>query len=219
MVDFGVYLDPRAMDDPDAVRAIDDLRTKQPELVINHTPLEPLMDKPLWLCAETKKPGEGLEAGKLQISAWLAAQWNLLESMIAARAPDAKAAESCMDALPFLPAILIQGHDWNFVAATRNGPTIVSTTTDVFSGLSAHALRNRKSRANRPPAPAPLEQAAFWLNQQPTWNIADYDGPLPSSGLGLGNLLALVSSRRVGTRSALLDTRQRVKKKLPVLQP
>jgi len=99
------------------------------------------MDKPL--CVETKKPGEGLEAGKLQISAWLAAQWNLLESMITARASDAKAAESSTDALPFLPAILIRGHDRNFVAATRDGPTIVSTTTDVFSGFSAHALRNR----------------------------------------------------------------------------
>lgn len=146
MIDFGVYLDPRAMDDLDAVRAIDDIRTKQPELVIKHPPLEPLMDKPLWLCVETKKPGEGLEAGKLQISAWLAAQWNLLESMIAARVSDAKAAESSLDALPFLPAILIQGHDWNIVAATRDGPTIVSTSTDVFSGLSARALWNRKSR-------------------------------------------------------------------------
>jgi len=40
MIDFGVSLDPRAMDDLDAVGAIDDIRTKQPELVINHTPLD-----------------------------------------------------------------------------------------------------------------------------------------------------------------------------------
>jgi len=103
MIDFGIFFDPGAMSDPEAVNAINRVCTNLPELAINHTPLEALMEKPLWLCVETKKPGKGFETGKLQIGAWLAAHWNFLESLIAAQSPDddAHAASEAFQALEF----------------------------------------------------------------------------------------------------------------------
>jgi hypothetical protein len=54
---------------------------------------------------------------------WLAAQWRLLESLPNRLAPDRDVTTNPAAAvLPdFLPAVMIQGHDWHFVAATRAG--------------------------------------------------------------------------------------------------
>ena len=47
--------------------------------LVNPTSYFALRHRPLALCIETKKPGEGWEAATLQLSVWHAAQWKILE--------------------------------------------------------------------------------------------------------------------------------------------
>ncbi|KAJ9132100.1 hypothetical protein NKR23_g11418 [Pleurostoma richardsiae] len=114
MIDFCLYLDPEALKDRAAVREIELTRQSLAGYMINHTDYDPLRKRPLTLSIETKKPGEGLENATLQVGAWHAAQWRFLDAMADRLGEDSTS-------LSFLPAIIIQGHDWNFAATTREG--------------------------------------------------------------------------------------------------
>jgi hypothetical protein len=118
MIDFCLYLDPEALKDRAAVREIELTRQSLAGYMINHTDYDPLRKRPLTLSIETKKPGEGLENATLQVGAWHAAQWRFLDAMAGRLGEDSTG-------LPFLPAIIIQGHDWNFAATTREGTKTV----------------------------------------------------------------------------------------------
>ncbi|KAI8710914.1 hypothetical protein NCS52_01520100 [Fusarium sp. LHS14.1] len=76
---------------------------------INHTAFDPLRSFPICLSVETKKYGGDLKKADLQLCSWQAAQW----TMLASQAGDA------ISRLPFLPGIIVQGHEWKFVATTR----------------------------------------------------------------------------------------------------
>lgn len=95
---------------------------------VNPTEYYALRSRPLALCIETKKPGEGWENATLQMGVWQAAQWIVLEATMAAaqelnlanRAAQAGEVEEASYDLPeFLPGIIIQGHDWFLVITTR----------------------------------------------------------------------------------------------------
>ncbi|UPL02786.1 hypothetical protein LCI18_013720 [Fusarium solani-melongenae] len=89
------------------------VHSELPDGVINHTDYYPLRDRPIALSIETKRTGEGWDGATLQLSVWQAAHWRLLDLLNSDR-------EDEPAPLPgFLPGIIIQGHGWYLVLATR----------------------------------------------------------------------------------------------------
>lgn len=111
MVDFCIFVEPQG-EDADKVQEI---RTRLGHS-INHTDFYPLRHRPLVLSAESKKPGEGYSNAQIQLGVWQAAQWALLEKLSSAGAETL---------IPFLPALVIQGHEWSFAATTKSGKQTV----------------------------------------------------------------------------------------------
>jgi hypothetical protein len=121
MIDFAIYVSPDDAGlgaDPPARDAIHDLRCTLPCSVINHTDFFPLRNRPVVVGIETKKRdgGDQTEA-ELQIGTWHAAQWKMLAQLV----NDIPGEENMLDKLPFLPDILVCGHEWSFAATTREG--------------------------------------------------------------------------------------------------
>ncbi|KAI1654250.1 hypothetical protein F4813DRAFT_382840 [Daldinia decipiens] len=115
MVDYCIFVEPQARE----ATKIAQLRERF--LYINHTDYYPLRRRPIVLSAESKKPGENARNAQLQLSVWQAAQWAILEKMLSAGEETERPA-----AVPFLPALIIQGHEWHFAASTRfNNETIL----------------------------------------------------------------------------------------------
>lgn len=97
---------------------------------INHTSFQPLLDKPIGLSLETKTPGAQWDQAVLQVSVWQAAQWRFLVYLARTCGYNADNYEDIVALLPpFLPGIIIQGHDWNFVATTYDGKETTIWTT------------------------------------------------------------------------------------------
>ncbi|KAJ3522980.1 hypothetical protein NM208_g12634 [Fusarium decemcellulare] len=105
-IDFCIYLDV-AQDSAFE----EDIRSKVATSVhdsINHIEAPWLHRLPMCIGIETKKTGEDWHAALEQMTIWLSAHWKRLGEL----AVD-------LDSLPFLPGVIIQGHDWFFVAATQ----------------------------------------------------------------------------------------------------
>lgn len=79
---------------------------------INHTDFAPLRACPISVSIETKLTGENWQSAMAQQTVWLSAHWNRLDRLTNDSQP-------ARDELCFLPAIIVQGHDWTFLAATR----------------------------------------------------------------------------------------------------
>ncbi|KAI1394861.1 hypothetical protein F4819DRAFT_480347 [Hypoxylon fuscum] len=109
MVDYCIFVEPR----PHEAAKIAELRERL--VYINHTDYHALRRRPIVLSAESKKPGEGARNAQLQLSVWQAAQWAVLEKLLATGERTERSA-----AIPFLPALIIQGHEWHFAATTRS---------------------------------------------------------------------------------------------------
>ncbi|GKU10898.1 unnamed protein product [Fusarium langsethiae] len=98
-VDYTLYINPKFDSDDGVNEAI-----------------EKLYKSPFGLSIETKRYGGDLRRADVQTAAWHAAQWTYLKSQ----------AGDAVDELPFLPGIIVQGHEWKFVATTRkNNETIL----------------------------------------------------------------------------------------------
>ncbi|KAF4943073.1 hypothetical protein FSARC_15065, partial [Fusarium sarcochroum] len=130
MVDFCIYLDPK--NDPAALKATENARSILPCGYLNHTDCHSLRKRPIALSIETKS-SESTSAGsaELQIGTWHGAQWRFLEDLVTRNG-------GSLDELPFLPAIVVQGHDWSLAATTREGqrtilwlPSKFASTEDV----------------------------------------------------------------------------------------
>ncbi|KAF2972605.1 hypothetical protein GQX73_g1037 [Xylaria multiplex] len=140
MVDYCIFVEPG----PDEAAKIDELRERWG--CINPTDYNPLRRRPIVLSAESRKSGEGFRNAQLQLSVWQAAQWNFLLDILAREYGETQV----QAAIPFLPALIIQGHDWYFTASTRfNNETILWTkqpigTTESILGIFQilHALRH-----------------------------------------------------------------------------
>jgi hypothetical protein len=145
MIDCCLFLDPAQSPVPSdkeiAGPAIRALRESLPCGVINHTDFLPLRGRPIAVSIETKKRGGSQQDAELQMATWQAAQWKLLSRLV-------DDAGRSLDGLPFLPAVLVNGNEWIFVASTREGKKTVlwlergfgSTTTalgtySIFWGL------------------------------------------------------------------------------------
>ncbi|KAH8661187.1 hypothetical protein BGZ61DRAFT_369428 [Ilyonectria robusta] len=122
MVDFSIYLAPDAgpltNETKAAVDAISSLRRVLPCGVINHTDFFPLRSRSMVVSIETKKRGGAQQEAELQIGTWHTAQWKFLSRLVSD-------AGGTFDGLPFLPGIVVQGHEWSFVATTREGPKTI----------------------------------------------------------------------------------------------
>jgi len=77
---------------------------------INHTAYDALLDRPIVVSIETKKAqaDEPIKAN-LQCSVWHIAQWRMLRQLVPPTA---------LDSLPFLPLLLVHGHEWYFAATS-----------------------------------------------------------------------------------------------------
>ncbi|KAK7729660.1 hypothetical protein SLS53_009231 [Cytospora paraplurivora] len=144
-VDFCLHLNPR--NDPvagdAAAQQVSILRRTLPCNSISHTDLDELSLRPITASIETKRldgarPGES----HLQIGTWHAAQWRLLEDLTrqgrrdfsvqagSGGSHELEQGQESHGRLPlFLPAVVINGHDWSFAATTRKGRKTVRLIT------------------------------------------------------------------------------------------
>ena len=130
MVDFCIYIMPET--DDITFNATKRLRGVLPCNVINHTDFPPLRSRPIAVSIETKRRGGAqLATAELQLGIWHAAQWKLLEDLVARSG-------GSFDGLPFLPAIVVQGHDWSFAATTREERNTVLWLERGFGSTSSH---------------------------------------------------------------------------------
>ncbi|KAI9783479.1 MAG: hypothetical protein M1816_001361 [Peltula sp. TS41687] len=116
MVDFAIYIEPDKVM-LEAMRAMAARRPYETSSV-NQTWHSPLLTRPIGVNIETKRSGEGWDSALVQSGIWLAAQFARLEQLVQSFGD--------LDSIPFLPVIIIQGHDWHFLAASRgeNGQTV-----------------------------------------------------------------------------------------------
>ncbi|RWA05846.1 hypothetical protein EKO27_g9249, partial [Xylaria grammica] len=138
MIDYCIFVEPEPEADPQgdgsvaaAAARIDELRSSRAGAgaYLNHTDYHALRRRPIVLSAESKRPGEGLRNAQLQLSVWQAAQWRvLIEQVGAAGGEEGVCGKEggggeggVVTMIPFLPALIIQGHDWYFAATTRAG--------------------------------------------------------------------------------------------------
>ncbi|KAM6506443.1 hypothetical protein FSOLCH5_013424 [Fusarium solani] len=128
MVDYCVYFDPKA--DPVASEAIQTLRRSLVSQVINHSDFQPFRKRPIAISIETKSRDRTRpEVAALQIGTWHSAQWRFLEHLV-------NRSGGSFDGLPFLPAVLVHGHDWSFAATTREGRKTVLWLQHPFGSSS-----------------------------------------------------------------------------------
>lgn len=116
MVDFCLFVDP-AQDNKDGAGArqrIADLRSHQPHMTINHTDYAPLCDLPIAVSIETKRTGSDWEPAKIQMGTWQSSQLRAVASVEMSAAITAAAFGPA--SIRYYPGIIIQGHDWQFVA-------------------------------------------------------------------------------------------------------
>jgi hypothetical protein len=111
MVDLAVYLES----DDKTNDALRKLAARDPfnSVSWNQTCYSPLQKRPLAISFETKLTGRDWDSAKIQMSIWATAQLNKLERLVAQDGGG-------LPGLPFLPLVVIQGHEWYFMAATRH---------------------------------------------------------------------------------------------------
>ncbi|KZL82761.1 hypothetical protein CI238_13189, partial [Colletotrichum incanum] len=127
-VDFCVFVNEHS---PELTRAA----LTSPFQSVNQTDYPALLERPIALSIETKVTGQDWAEAVNQISVWLLAQWDALDDLVLRTRPRAGVASPDVDSgnandpklsaaaaagLVFLPGIVVQGHDWYFVAMTRS---------------------------------------------------------------------------------------------------
>ncbi|KAF4892660.1 hypothetical protein CGCVW01_v014211 [Colletotrichum viniferum] len=119
-VDFCVFL---KQDTP----ALRDAAKKSPIKSVNHTDYPALLSRPIFFSIETKDSGDKWTDAVNQMTVWLAAHWDFLDDQVLrAQGVDTsggsgpKTSAAALSGLVFLPGIIVQGHDWHFVAVTRS---------------------------------------------------------------------------------------------------
>ena len=107
MVDYAISVDPLQDESPGLTcEAIDNLRRRMPLRTVNHTDFDALRNRPIAVSIETKRRGERGIKAKAQISTWHAAQWKFLTELVGAR----------ISTPEFIPALIVIGDEWKFVA-------------------------------------------------------------------------------------------------------
>lgn len=151
-IDFCVYLDPHHdPNDSNIASTVDTVRARLPGLSINPTDDLSLLNNPIAIPIETKRPGEGLDTANLQVATFLTAHLTLLQRLVDAGASvpiDEGEKAPSVDDLGFLPGLIVQGNTWNFIAASRQDSRTVSLPRVIYrscancSRLSGQRLRS-----------------------------------------------------------------------------
>ncbi|KAI1505519.1 hypothetical protein F5X99DRAFT_415950 [Biscogniauxia marginata] len=151
MVDYCIFVEPKGMM-LEKIKELQELRQH-----INHTDFFPLQQRPIILSAMFKKPGESIQEAQVQLGVWQAVQWALLETLLAPRSMGAQLERMTgqLAVISFLPALIVQGHEWYFAATTKSGKetllwmkqTIGRTDTVLGIFQIIHALRYIAVRA------------------------------------------------------------------------
>lgn len=136
-VDYCFFIDP-SKDDAQQINKIREARE-----YINHTDYHPLRQRPIVLSAKSIEPSGSYKDAQRQLGVWQAAQWALLEDLL-----QSSATQSAL--IPFLPALIIQGHEWSFASTTKSGrhtilwvgQTIGRTNSVLGIFQIIHALRH-----------------------------------------------------------------------------
>ncbi|KAF4977613.1 hypothetical protein FZEAL_5897 [Fusarium zealandicum] len=133
-IDFCLYIDPRG--DSNYPPKIDILRQQLPERSVNHTSYSPLLSHPTTVSFETKRSGNDFDGGIPQIAVWQAAHWKMLRSLLRKKAREGSSVttaqsrlgqgntleedyvNNALKELGALHGILIQGHEWYYVATS-----------------------------------------------------------------------------------------------------
>ncbi|KAF4946171.1 hypothetical protein FSARC_14256 [Fusarium sarcochroum] len=105
MVDFCIFYRPGKGSAEE--QAIENICQERPAQSINHTDLGDLCKRPIALSIETKRPNIERDSATLQMGTWHSAQWRSLQHN----------RSRSLQAIEFLPGIIVQGHDWQFVAS------------------------------------------------------------------------------------------------------
>lgn len=116
MVDFVIHVEPSDRFRK-AVRARAQHHTTEMS-VVNHTCHQPLWWSPIGVSIETKHTGQNWDEAMMQVGIWVAAQFNKLEQL-ATEANQMSTKDEVIRKLPWLPLIIIQGHEWMFLAAIK----------------------------------------------------------------------------------------------------
>lgn len=145
-IDFCMYIESSAdASAPNSAAAIDDLRASLPQNSINHTSCIALGPYPMSVSLETKRTGHDYDNALLQTGVWHSAQWKQLRFLLGQAAgrrlrsgsnhdgsditganDTSQEASTSIDRyvndavskLQALHGILIQGHDWIYVASS-----------------------------------------------------------------------------------------------------
>lgn len=151
-VDFCIVIDPAHSDVKGRVDRLRKTRSDQ-DYSINHCTQRQLASRPIAVSIETKREDTRLVEAELQIGTWHAAQWKHLSELVVqaeerrqvdllthgdegdVQPPQLGAGDrtglvdrlsrATLARLPFLPAVVVQGHDWYFAASTREGDKTV----------------------------------------------------------------------------------------------
>ena len=176
MVDFAIYLEP----DQAMLEAMRSLAARKPYDVtsVNHTWHAPLITRPISVNIETKRSGEGWSAAAMQLGIWVGAQFSKLEQLV-------NDIGQGIQMIPFLPLIVVQGHDWYFLAASQgeNGQTVC------LQGPVSLSLSYRLSNS----LTVSLEQGLLWQHVDRTRDLSDYGYDPVNRILDSDGLSAVVS--------------------------
>jgi hypothetical protein len=187
IVDFVVHL----KSDSEMLQKMRDLASidiNNSPFSINHTRHSPLRFQPIAINIETKTTGTAWDEAMVQSSIWVASQFNRLTQLV-------KMVGGNGDEIPEIPLIIIQGHNWNFLAARRD--------------QAGHAVSSilRKPRVWTFPANA---IHLVHLSIDYVWNHRQSAGCLPSlcrliSTFGMGSrcLSTMVPDQGAGSRQQL----------------
>jgi len=134
MVDFAIHIEPS---DRFRHAVHDRAQLSATPMSVNHTLHEPLRWHPIGVSIETKHTGQNWDDAMAQVGIWTAAQFTKLEELVKDADEISGKHEILRDGskvqLPFLPIIIIQGHDWNFLTAIRDpGKQTVSVLLQHF---------------------------------------------------------------------------------------
>ncbi|KAK1958671.1 hypothetical protein LY78DRAFT_685942 [Colletotrichum sublineola] len=132
-VDFCVYVKEMSPE-------LDAVILASPTESINHTDYPGLLQRPIGLSIETKITGHEWAKAVNQIAVWLMAQWDALDDLVLQSGDGSvpvSASPAAAAGLAFLPGIIVQGHEWWFVAVTRKpdrttefwSKTLIGSTT------------------------------------------------------------------------------------------
>ncbi|KAI1179467.1 hypothetical protein F4777DRAFT_532663 [Nemania sp. FL0916] len=116
MIDFCMFIEPQ---DEELKMLIELEKRLRLDCGINHTDYDPLIHRLIVLSALSMENVGVFKEEQVQLCVWQRAQWALLESLTEFTNSGGKDAARPM--IPFLPALIIQGHDWSFAATTRSG--------------------------------------------------------------------------------------------------